>query len=136
MNWLSPRPVFCPESVKKNFFLQQLHYANYVPDTVLRVLQILTPLNPWQAFEKDTLVFFPFYRWSKWDSGKLNNLSKHPHRSSVPELGFEDNGTPLQYSCLENPMDRGAWWAAVHGVARRWTWLSDFTLTFHFHALE
>ena len=48
----------------------------------------------------------------------------------------EGNGTPLQYSCLENPMDGGDWWAAVHGVARRWTPLSDFTFTFHFHALE
>ena len=48
----------------------------------------------------------------------------------------EDNGTPLQYSCLENPMDGGAWWAAVHGVAKSRTQLSDFTVTFHFHALE
>ena len=48
----------------------------------------------------------------------------------------EGNGTPLQYSCLENPVDRGAWWAAVHGVAKSRTRLSDFTLTFHFHALE
>ena len=48
----------------------------------------------------------------------------------------EGNGTPLQYSCLENPMDGGAWWAAVHGVAKSWTRLSNFTLTFHFHALE
>ena len=48
----------------------------------------------------------------------------------------EGNGTPLQYSCLENSMDRGAWWAAVHGVAESWTRLSDFTFTFHFHALE
>ena len=46
----------------------------------------------------------------------------------------EGNGTPLQYSCLENPMDGGAWWAAVHGVAEGWTGLSDST--FHFHALE
>ena len=45
-------------------------------------------------------------------------------------------GTPLQYSCLENPMDRGAWSAAVHRVATTQTWLSDFTFTFHFHALE
>ena len=45
-------------------------------------------------------------------------------------------GTPLQYSCLENPMDRGAWWAAVHGVAKSRTRLSDFTFTFHCHALE
>ena len=48
----------------------------------------------------------------------------------------EGNGTPLQYSCLENPMDGGAWWAAVHGVAKSRTRLSDFSLTFHFHALE
>ena len=48
----------------------------------------------------------------------------------------EGNGTPLQYSCLENPMDEGAWTAAVHGVAEGWTRLSDFTFTFHFHALE
>ena len=46
------------------------------------------------------------------------------------------NGTPLQYSCLENPMDEGAWWAAVHGVTKSQTWLSDLTFTFHFHALE
>ena len=45
----------------------------------------------------------------------------------------EGNGTPLQYSCLDNPMDRGAWWSAVHGSR---TQLSDFTFTFHFHALE
>ena len=48
----------------------------------------------------------------------------------------EGNGTPLQYSCLENPMDGGAWWAIVHGVTKSRTWLSDFPFTFHFHALE
>ena len=51
-------------------------------------------------------------------------------------LKGEGNGTPLQYSCLENPMGRGAWWAAVHEVAEGQTRLSDFTFTFHFHALE
>ena len=45
------------------------------------------------------------------------------------EYGREANGTPLQYSCLENPMDRGAWWAAVYGVAQSRTRLSDFTFT-------
>ena len=48
----------------------------------------------------------------------------------------EGNGTPLLYSCPENPMDGGAWWAAVHGVAKSLTRLSDFAFTFHFHALE
>ena len=51
-------------------------------------------------------------------------------------FGGEGNGTPLQCSCLGNPMDRGAWWAAVHGVVKSRTQLSDFPFTFHFHALE
>ena len=50
-------------------------------------------------------------------------------------LAFELDWPP-QYSCLENPMDGGAWWAAVHGVAQSRTRLSDFTFTFHFHSLE
>ena len=53
-----------------------------------------------------------------------------------PLLVGEGNGTPLQHSCLENAMDRGAWWAVVHGVAKSRTRLSDFPLTFHFPALE
>ena len=48
----------------------------------------------------------------------------------------EGNGTPLQYSCLENPMGGGAWWATVHGVSKSQTRQSDLTFTFHFHALE
>ena len=48
----------------------------------------------------------------------------------------EGNGTPLQYSCLENPMDGGAWLTTVHGVAKSQIRLNNFTLTFHFHALE
>ena len=48
----------------------------------------------------------------------------------------EGDGTPLQDSCLENPMGGGAWWAAVHGVEKSQTRLSDFPSTFHFHALE
>ena len=48
----------------------------------------------------------------------------------------EGNGNPLQHSCLENPMGGGAWWAAVHGVAKSRTQRSNFTFTLHFHALE
>ena len=48
----------------------------------------------------------------------------------------EGNGTPLQYSCLENPMEGGTWWAAVHGVGNSQIRLRDFTFPFHYHALE
>ena len=61
-------------------------------------------------------------------------MPEEPQFCSYPSL--EGNGNPLQYSCLENPMDGGAWLAAVHGVAKSWTRLSDFTFNFHFHALE
>ena len=66
------------------------------------------------------------------------NMSTIKDRNSkdLTEPDGEGNGTPLQYSCLENPMDGGAWKAAVHGVTEGWTRLSDFTFTFHFHALE
>ena len=50
--------------------------------------------------------------------------------------GGEGNGNPFQCSCLENPMDRGAWWATVHGLRKSRTRLSDFAFTFHFLALE
>ena len=61
-----------------------------------------------------------------------------PHCIFLPPLSKigKDNGTPLQYSCQENPMDGRAWWAAVHGVAKSRTRLSNFTFTFQFHVLE
>ena len=58
---------------------------------------------------------------------------------SIPRWGRapgEGIGNPLQYSCLENPMDGGTWWATVHRVAKSRTRLSDFTFTFHLHALK
>ena len=81
---------------------------------------------------------------SHWFVGKKEGRKGHikhfpQFQANSKLLGFpgrEGNGTPLQYSCLENRMDRGAWWAAVHGVAKSRTRLSDFTFTFHFHALE
>ena len=50
------------------------------------------------------------------DLGSVSGLGRSPG---------EGHGNPLQYSCLENPMDRGAWWATVHGITKRQTWLSD-----------
>ena len=69
-----------------------------------------------------------------WVSVGTTDL-KWIYQDLTSQLG-EGDGTPLQHSCLENPMDGGAWWAAVHGVARSRTRLSDFTFTSHFHALE
>ena len=60
----------------------------------------------------------------------------HTFKATSKEKHGEGNGNPLQYSCLENPMEGGAWWAAAHGVTKSRTRLSDFTFTFHFHALE
>ena len=69
--------------------------------------------------------------------GFMNSATGNEVGLAQLQLVFgEGNGTPLQYSCLENPMDGGAWWATVHGVAKSQTRLSDFTFTFHFHALE
>ena len=61
----------------------------------------------------------------------LKQLTAKDYRILAEYTG-EGNGTPLQYSCLENPMDGGAWWAIVHGVAQSRTRLSDFPFTFHF----
>ena len=74
--------------------------------------------------------------------GELKNYSRYQGGNECglggrqQETIGEGSGTPLQYSCLENPMDGEAWKAVVHGVAEGQTRLSGFTFTFHFHALE
>ena len=94
------------------------------------------------------LLRFSISSWSSF--GKLyfsKNLSISSTGSNSKEsacdtgdpgglIPGEGIGYPLQYSCLEHPMDRGAWWATVHGVEKSRTRLSGFTFTFHFHALE
>ena len=104
----------------------------------LTLFKELYTLNWWIVWYMDYIsIKLLFKKWSVWriaseqtwkvDVGSME-LLRH-------EL-IEGNGTPLQQSCLGNPMDRGAWWAAVHGVTKSRTRLSDFTFTFHFHALE
>ena len=101
-----------------------------------------------QVKTRSTITQVPGELSETWSSdfgeGELESLSCHVdllvfllNHSEMLQTSIQDgegNGTPLQYSCLENPMDGGAWWAAVHGVAKSRTRLSDFT--FHFHALE
>ena len=84
-----------------------------------------------QGGRKDKLFFLSLHSLGLYN----NKVSCLRTVSGLRTVG-EGNGTPLQYSCLENPMDGGAWKTAVHGVAKSWARQSDFTFTFHFHALE
>ena len=106
-------------------------------------------LTRWTFVDKRLVIaFLPrskclLISWLQSPSGvilqpkKIKSLTVSPSICyEVMGLVGEGSGNPLQYSCLENPMDRGAWWAAVHRVTRSLTRLSHFTFTFHFHALE
>ena len=79
------------------------------------------------------MVDFPGGSDGKASAYNAGDPGSIPGSGRSPEEG---NGNPLQYSCLENPMDRRGWWATVHGVVRSRTRLSDCPFTFHFHALE
>ena len=72
----------------------------------------------------------------KNDSWVYSTAAAAKSLQSCPTLCDPIDGSPLQYPCLENPMDGGAWEAAVRGVAKSRTWLSNFTFIFHLHALE
>ena len=122
--------------------------------TIAGYKSIYTAGNNSTVCPSDTLYWWHFCTWRTcyYDQGinySLVNYSTSTHHDHQMHLLCfrilkqvrdyilgRGNGTPLQYSCLENPMDGGAWWAAVHGVAGSPIWLSDFTFTFHSHALE
>ena len=95
----------------QSYWRNQRQTQTYLRDTGGSVPNCHNKVN--NAIKKGTLIF--------WFASVYNG---------------EGNGAPLQYSCLENPMDRGAWQAAVHGVANSRRRLSDFPFTFHFQALE
>ena len=91
--------------------------------------------SPWGHKESDMTERLSAHRHTHTHTHTHTHL--HIYLLALPHgTSRESNGTPLQYSCLENPMDRGAWWAAVHGVTKSQTRLNDFTFTFHFHAFE
>ena len=84
-------------------------------------------------------LYFVFCTVLSWFMGFYYGIGRISYRQTCQVFYFlagEGNGTPLQYSCLENPMDGGAWWTAVHGVTKSQTRLGNFTFSFHFHALE
>ena len=74
--------------------------------------------------------------WAKLIVFQINQKGSNLVCLSLGPWFGEGNGTPLQSSCLENPIDGGAWWAAVHGVAKSRTRLTEWLFMFHFHALE
>ena len=93
-----------------------------------------SPVQPGPGLYSLVLFHHEYSQFTSLPSYPLTYLHNLCHS---PKSKGEGNGTRLQYSsCLENPMDRGAWWAAVQGVTKSQTWLSDFTFPFHFHALE
>ena len=102
-------------------------WSKYISHVKCSISRASRQMKPWNL-HLELLKCFPVNHFGR---KSFQNIS-HPSN-----LVFrEGNGTPLQYSCLENPMGGGAWWATVHGVAKGRTRLSDFTFTFHFHALE
>ena len=117
-----PLPSFqSKQSIKKNN--QPGRWNGYI-ETYIHILVFQCPC--WLSFE--TFLFYLYLFWILFFIFITKNILYW-------DIG-EGNGNSLQYSCLENPMDRGAWWAVVHGVAQSRTRLSDFTFSFHLHALE
>ena len=90
-------------------------------------------MTEWLNWTERFCEAFPQLLSSPSSTGPSGSLGLYYYLLAPP---WEGNGNPLQYSCLGNPMDGGAWWAAVHGVTKSQTWLRDFAFTFHFHALE
>ena len=92
-------------------------------------------LAPWLCDNESSGLWIPLQHL--WIISSRFYVSVSPSKRGRLSIWFgEGNGTPLQYSCLENPMDGGAWWAAIHRVVKSGTQLSDFTFTFHFSTLE
>ena len=84
-------------------------------------------MKEYTLYHLNTLTFILFNRGFPGSSDSKESAYNAGNLGSIPGLGRspgEGNGNPLQYSCLENPMDRGAWWATVHGVTQSWTRLN------------
>ena len=96
-----------------------------------------TERSPWKRLGPSSshVAHLAFFFVNYLNSGQCLKIKSHHKKIGFSSL-FWGNGTPLQYSRLENPMGRGAWWAAVHEVAKSRTRMSDFTFSFHFRALE
>ena len=112
--------------MKKNIYVQLKHFA--LPQK--RIQHCKSAIYRERERKRESTL-------CKYNTNIVLNQTEKNREKVYSSLNHgEGNGTPLQYSCLENPMDGGAWQAAVHGVAKRRTRRSNFTFTFYFHALE
>ena len=103
-----PSPM---EDVNREFgMVSTIKYIIYFEKTVYIHINQRTQL-PWWLSSKES-------SYSSGDPGDMSPIPESERSSRV------ENDHPLQYSCLKNSMDKGAWWATVHGVAKSWTWLS------------
>ena len=129
---------YSPWGLKESDTTERLHFTSYRWDTSPASLAINHSSSPASLASPSMIT-----AWT-WVSlvaqlVKKKSACTAEDLGSIPALGRspgEGHGNPLQYSCLKNSMDKGAWRATVHGVAKSQTRLSDFTFTFHFHALE
>ena len=122
-----------------------LHIEN-PKDNIRKLLELISEFSKVAGYKVNTQKSLAFLYTNNENSEREIKESipftiatkriKYLEINLAKETNREGDGTPLQYSCLENPMDGGAWWAAVHGVAKSRIGLSDFTFTFHLHALE
>ena len=104
--WPSPCDILCPPTTHTQFFFTKTKFSLV---TMFATQSVYVPMLPWGLDGKESVC-------SAGDPGLIPGLGRSPG---------EGNGNPLQYSCLANSMDRGAWWAAVHRVTRNWIHLSD-----------
>ena len=117
--------------------MRDLPWSGIEPRSTALAVEFFTtePLGKPYIFIFNHLNFYKsYYFWVFL--AFMNSLHVLSVVKNLKLLIGEGGGTPFQYFCLENPMDAGAWWAAVHEVAKSRTQPSDFTFTFHFHALE
>ena len=129
---------FRVSTLSSNYKIMYIHYREFRIIEMLRDKKkscLTLPSRNKHCCSFDTFSSSPYFPMHNFYCTDSSDFLIYHYNAFNPASG-EGNGTPLQYSCLENPMDGEAWKAAVHGVAEDQTELSEFTFTFHFHALE
>ena len=139
--WTEVRDIVQEAVIKTMRKKKKYKKAKRSSEEVLQIAMKIREMKGKGEKEKYTHLKVEFQRIARRDkkvffSDQYKEIEENNRMGKTRDRNGEGNGTPLQSSCLENPMDGGAWWAAVHGVAKSRTQLSDFTFTFHFHALE